>query len=523
MKKFIYLIIIFLFYSCGENIEKENLKDITITTKSDEARKLLLEALNADQQNRTNLVPDILKSAIAKDPDFVLAKALLNSGFIRPQSSVNIRILSDIYNNSLDKVSEMEAMLIKTYYYAATREFDMATGTLDEMTIKYPDISRIWQYSGVIKSYIGDVYEATDDLEACLELDPNNFAANAFLMAKHIVVGNLGNMLPVEERDLDEAKSYIDRMIEINPNNPYGYTMAGNYERSNNNFEKANEYYKQVADIPSEDNSTIYASNHYQALTNTFLKKYDLAEKFFNTNIEIASQGYKTQALGFMGNLHVFSGDFNRAIDALDFFIEVMPTLEFPYVRENSSLANIHFNKFLCYAHNQQENESLEEINLFSNYINNVLEYRKSSYTETQFKSIKLRNDNQISTLRVWHDILFGRYEGARRRLENVKIYADEQIKFNPESYYDFNAFSGMIYLNEGDFEKAIESFSKNQSLEIAGALGMDGDYFDYFYALALKGGGRADDANVILKRVSSNNFYGYGRGLVRNLALNQL
>ena len=190
-----------------------------------------------------------------------------------------------------------------------------------------------------------------------------------------MVVGTLGRMLPVEERDLEVAKMHIDRMIEIDSNNPYGPTYAGNYERALGNFEKAIEYYEQAGSIPSDDNLNLYQSNHYLALTNTFLKKYDVAESYFRTNIDIAEGGYQRQALWFMPSLHIFNSDFDRAIEATDEYIEKMPTLELPYVQENNQLGGVHFHRFLAFSHNQQDAESYKEIELFSKFRMNVMEY----------------------------------------------------------------------------------------------------------------------------------------------------
>ena len=39
---------------------------------------------------------NLLKSALAKDPNFILAKALLNSGFV---NNPNLKVLSEINNN----------------------------------------------------------------------------------------------------------------------------------------------------------------------------------------------------------------------------------------------------------------------------------------------------------------------------------------------------------------------------------------------------------------------------------------
>ena len=91
-----------------------------------------------------------------------------------------------------------------------------------ELTTKYSDISTFWLTVVILKSIGGgDINDAISDLKKCIEVDPNNYGANAYLMAKHMVVGTLGNMLPAEERDLEVAKMHIDRMIEIDPSNAY--------------------------------------------------------------------------------------------------------------------------------------------------------------------------------------------------------------------------------------------------------------------------------------------------------------
>ncbi|MFL2995654.1 MAG: tetratricopeptide repeat protein [Cytophagales bacterium] len=521
MRYLLSVLIIISIISCNQEVDKTNLKRITLTTSSEEARIFFYEALEESEQNSSR-VAELLKSALLKDPDFILAKALLNSPFTRWYPN-NFIIVSDIYNNSLDNISEMEGLFIKAYYHIMTGEYDESKITFDQLKEKYPDYPMFWLYSGVTQSFNGDdVKKAIIDLEKTLELDPNNFLANAYLMGKHIVVGNIGEMLPAEERDLKVGKKYIDRMNEINPNNSFGVTMAGNYERSIGNFEKALEYYAKVGEIPSQDNVTVFSSNHYQALVNTFLKDYEKAESLFQSNIDYGNGSYQRQALGFMGNLHVFAGDFDRAIDALDNYISVMPNLELPKNTENYQLANVHFNKFLCYSHNQQESESLEEINSYINYRNDILENNKESLNSKQYNLQKNNINNELETLKAWHDILFGRYDDARIKLELIKQYGESQLSTNNAALYDYNALSGMIYLNEGDFEKAKLEFEKNIGQTI-GYLVLDTEYFDYFYALSLKGSGNDDEAIKVLNRIANNNFYGYTRALVRDLAKSQI
>ena len=363
MRYFIFSILTLFLISCGDNNEVQK-KRMTVTTNSEEARALFYEAIDTHSGLNWQKAEDLLKSALAKDPDFITARFLLNSPFV---NNVDRKILNDIYNNQLDKVSEMEATYMKGWYLRVNGERKESNETFKELTSKYSDIPIFWLHSGILKSGGGDINDAISDLEKCLEVNPNSYGANAYLMAKHMVVGTLGNMLPAEERDLEVAKMHIDRMIEIDPSNAYGPTYAGNYERAKGNFEKAIEYYEQVGKIPSEDNLNVYQSNHYLALTNTFLKKYDLAESYFRRNIEIAEGGYDRQALFFMPSLHIFANNFDRAIEATDEYLEKLPSLELPYVWENNQLANTHAERFLAYSHNQQDEESYNEINILFN------------------------------------------------------------------------------------------------------------------------------------------------------------
>ncbi len=148
------LTVLFLFGCSNQNTDVQ-LKLITTTTTSEEARALFYQALEEDEQNGQN-VEELLKSALDKDPNFILAKALLNSPFARGTAN-NIEVVSEIVNNSLDKVSEMEALFIMAYYHIMTGERELSAQEFNKLKELYPDYHHIWLYSGVTQSYIGDV------------------------------------------------------------------------------------------------------------------------------------------------------------------------------------------------------------------------------------------------------------------------------------------------------------------------------------------------------------------------------
>ena len=51
----------------------------------------------------------------------------------------------------------------------------------------------------------------------------------------------------------------------------------------------------------------------------------------------------------------------------------------------------------------------------------------------------------------------------------------------------------------------------------------LDSDYYTYFKALALKANGEIEESNALFDEIATNNFFGFQRALVRNLAIAQL
>tara|TARA_Y100000768_G_scaffold361976_1_gene320427 strand:+ start:15 stop:692 length:678 start_codon:yes stop_codon:yes gene_type:complete len=217
MKKILSILIIVFIYSCGTSDQENSIKDITVTTKSNEARDLYFEALNLYELRRQNSVEkrrENLNKAVALDPDFLLAKATLYSNL---GTETNNSILRDVYERR-EEVSEMEAGIIEFLYNWRTNyDPEVASYNITMLADENPDIPRLRFWSGLIKSYNpGEIYEAIDDLEVTLEMDPNYFGAKLLLIAKHLQFGVYGVMLPDGEIDYDYLKTMID---DIEKNN----------------------------------------------------------------------------------------------------------------------------------------------------------------------------------------------------------------------------------------------------------------------------------------------------------------
>ena len=520
MKKILSILIIVFIYSCGTSDQGSGLKDITITTKSKEARDLYVEALDLYELRRQNSVEkrrENLNKAITLDPDFLLAKATLYSDL---GTETNNSILRDVYERR-EEVSEMEAGIIEFLYNWRTNyDPEVASYNITMLADDNPDIPRLRFWSGLIKSYNpGEIYEAIDDLEVTLELDPNHFGAKLLLIAKHLQFGVYGVMLPTGEIDYDYLKTMIDDIEKNNSDNSYTHVVVGNYYRTMSDFDKAIESYARLENYQDQEASNLYTSNHYRALSNTFKGDYAAAESFFRKNIELGNQ---FNAYFYFPQMHLFNNNFDGAIEALNEYEDNLINLELPAQQELNSLVDIQRIKFLCYAHNQQENESLRQITLTKEARVNAINLRKNRMTEDEYDE-GIKNANYLeSTFRIWHDILFGKYDDAKSKLTR---YMEESKKINrPNPMHNYLVLNGLVELNLGNPEKALEFFNQTNRFN-GGFFGitLDDDYYDYFKGLAHIASGNIDQGNELFELIASKNFYGIQSALVRNLAKDRL
>ena len=279
MKNFYLIILSFLIISCGGGSEESKLPDITITTSSSEAKDAYLESMKLYDLRRQVSVEkrkSLLNKAIALDPDFLLAKATLYS-FLGTE--FNNAALKNVYEER-EKVSDMEAKIIEFLYNDRTNPNpEVSSYNITMLTDEYPELWRLWYWSGLHKSYNpGEVYDAIDDLETALEINPDHFGSKLMLMAKHLQFGPFGNTLPAGEIDLDYLKTMVDDVEENHADNSYTHIVVGNYYRTLSQFDKAIDSYNKLEGYQNENERNLTMSNHYRALANTFKGDFDEAE-----------------------------------------------------------------------------------------------------------------------------------------------------------------------------------------------------------------------------------------------------
>ena len=304
MKNHFLILISIITISCGGGNEKLNLPDITITTNSEEAKNAFLDAMynfetrGSNEQRRT-----LLNQAITIDPDFLLAKAALYS-FVGTE--FNNSVLESVYEER-NKVSDMEAKIIEFFYNRRTsNDPEIASYNITMLTDEYPELWRLWYWSGHTKSRnYSEIYEAIDDLETALEINPNHFGTKLELITKHLQVGQFGFQLPSDEIDMDYLETMVYDLEKTNPDLGFTYVILGNYNRAVSNFDEAIKYYAKLEQYQDQGIEFLNQSIFYRALVNTFKGDYDEALKFFRRHLELGNNSYT-----WISQMYLFKNDF---------------------------------------------------------------------------------------------------------------------------------------------------------------------------------------------------------------------
>ena len=515
MNKICLIFIAIVLIGCSGGSEKLNLPDISTTTSSEEARNAFFKALdNSDNGGNREQIRTLLNQAITLDPNFLLAKAVLYSNL---GTENNNSVLKDVFDKR-EEVSDMEAKIIEFLYNQRTNnDPEVASYNITMLTDEYPELWRLWYWSGLWKSYNpGEIYESIDDLETALEMNPNHFGTKLMLLNKHLQIGRLGLQLPSDEIDLDYLKSMIDDIEKNHSDLGFTYVVVGNYYRTINEFDEAIKSYAKLEEYQDQGIQFLNQSYLYRALANTFKGDYEEAEAFFRRRLELDGSTYNIYS-----QMYLFKNDFEGAIDVLNEWEEKLISLDLPAQQELNAIVNINQLKFLCYAHNQLEEESLQHIQLTKEARINAVNLRKNRLSDEEY-SVQLNTADYIEeTYKIWHDILFGSYNSAKEKLGSYKSMS-EKIN-SPNNLHNYYVLNALVDLNLGDSESSIKNFDMTNKNNGFFGTPLDDDYYTYFKALALKANGKIEESNSLFEEIASKNFFGIQSALVRNLAISQL
>jgi tetratricopeptide (TPR) repeat protein len=216
---------------------KETAGKIPISTSSAEAKALFVEGRDLSEQVRLHDGGQLLKQAVAKDPQFALAH--YNLALTAPTPKEFLAHLNEAVGLS-DKASEGERLLILSLQAGANADPTKSLQYAEELVAKYPQDERAHLTLG--NAYFGqqEYDKAIAELKKATEIAPDYSPAYNSLGYSYRPLGKFA-----------EAEAAFKRYIELVPNDPNPYDSYAELLMKTGRFDESIVQYRKALSVDS--------------------------------------------------------------------------------------------------------------------------------------------------------------------------------------------------------------------------------------------------------------------------------
>ena len=392
---------------------------------------------------------------------------------------------------------------------------------LDELIAAYPDYYQLRLMSANSYNDLANPSMVDERLVEAAEIHPKSFYAFTRRAMLHFPVGAFFVNLPVEDRNLSEAKSLLDTAQNILPNSPIPNRFLGNIYRNEGDLDAALAAYKATVDLIENKQSRFYSEAQLMvghALT--FKGDYEAARVAYKRGFDASPDlWWKFQVGMYSAQSHLFERQYGKAVISLVEHKKASQKFGDSDELRLRFARNVEEAKFRALSHSLDEQGARAAIDAFTALSKEIAEIEQSRAESAEERSrINSQVDQRVAFLNIWFDILFAKFDDAKKRLSAFRAVAETSLASNPNALVPYFKLRAHLHLMEGNPVQAIEVYSN-----VPQTLLDDDVYHSYFFALAKKAVGELDESRQILEYISGYYFYDWGSALVRNLVEDQL
>ena len=491
----VILITAFVFSACS----KKPVVELPITTTSPKALEYYKKAMLSEQVGDGFEKRQYLDSALVLDPKFVMALDRYES--LDPIKKREQREMAKSLQNT---VTDAEQLMLKIRHAYRDGNMDDALANAKKLVTNYTDAYESYVWLGQVQSDRYELDDAITNLKKAIELNSDSYEAYNLLMGHHIAAGTQV-MLPEEKRNIELGVKYSDELIRIRGDHGFPYHFKANIYRQLGEFEKAKPLYERSIEkrkgLSSEATAYLVSGHNFMfgGDLKTARERYAKAIKLTKTSNGWFNLNY------YLLVSYMFDNDYIGAIEHIDKIEQALESKDFDEVSLLGRKATIHWQKMVCYAHNQMEEDAYSalEQNLKLSKTRAELLGDENTWRGTL-------SGEQYRT--AWVNILFGKYEEAKKNLAKLKEMQEKQN--DPTAMYGYYGLMGMTHLMEGNYQGAVDSFNKSNETNI---------YFNYFKGLSLRATGEEGRAIKTFQDLAKINFSAWEIAIVKRLAQKQL
>lgn len=467
------VLMIAFFIGCNEQTN-----EIPITTQSQEARAIFIEARDLADHLRLAETREYLDKAIKLDSNFALAH-LYRAYAFTSNEDLTIHLKKAIA--LMDKVSEGEQLLIKqsrAYYFNNNldEQFELRLQLLQ----KYPGDKRVRNILGTAYYSRDEDAKAIAQLEAAITLDKNYPPPYNQLGYAYKEIG-----------EYEKAEQAFKDYIRLVPDEPNPYDSMGDLYMKLGRFEEAIVDYQKAVDL--DPVFTVSQRNIGKCLI--FMGQYDAGREAYlkATGMELTPWGQLVDK-DLIVRSYLYQGDYLKSIEATEQVIVAGTEADLP-----SWIPYVHLMKSRIFSE-AQDLTSADQCLI--DYHQSIEGAALTKSTMDYYARLVLGIEGRIAAKRQDSELAMEKAEQFRSMLEARK---------DPNMIENYNGLLAMIHFDLDDYGKALESFELSNQ---------ENPYTLYYHGVAQAKAGSEVRAQELFTKAVNWNEDSYGFAFIRAKAL---
>ncbi len=287
---------------------------IPATTASAEALQYFRAGQRAMDVGRFVDANAEFQKAVEVDPDF--ARAYLNAANTA-NSLDEFRTNLELAGEYAEGASEAEKLLIERAQKGFDNDVEGQLQLANQLVELEPTSPRAWLALAGIQAALSNHEEERASAMKAADLSPGFAPAYA----------QLGNSyLFNEPKDFSRAEEYMQKVVDLEPEEPLPYDFLGDVYRAQNELEKARDAYTRSADLDPTNGLPLQQRGH----VNSFLGDYDEARADYDAAIALGKANEKAAFAIWRALVSVHAGYPQAAIDELNGLVEAIDDMGIP-------------------------------------------------------------------------------------------------------------------------------------------------------------------------------------------------
>ena len=471
-------------FGCGPPAQTGPVMEIPMSTSSAEAESHFLMGLYELDLGKPSKALPHFKSASNADPDFALASLGIAYASGSPEETASHLEAARMKSGN---ASEAEQAWISAAVKGFNNDLEGQLTDLNRLTELVPNSPRAWLQLARCQKAMGRHEDSRRAGTKALDVSPD-FVPAIMKMGESYLFD--------EPRDFAIAETYMEKILELEPDEYRSHDLLGDVYRAQGNMTKAGTTYTRAVELSPDDGMALHQRGH----VGSFLGNFDAARADYQAAVDLSDPANVVEFAIGKALVAVWEGNPAQAVSELEELVVALGTMDIAEPRSSQIWVLSIIVRIA--AHYRLEDSGQKAVQVSES----ILTQQADEIGSEEFRRGKMA---QLAYFEGMLAARMGNYEVANTRAQEIMGHLEDDT--NPRKNEPAHEIIGMVNLLQGNYQEAIEHYQ---------VITPDYVYARYHLALAHEGAGHTEVARAMFEEAANYNFNDAGFCLIRNDAL---